>query len=131
MNENLNIELTANVVHGNGHGKTMGFPTINLDVLKSNDVQNLEHGVYAVFAYFDGKKYMGAMNYGMRPTFNISSVQMEVFLIDFDKNIYGEQIKVTIIKKIRNTLKFSDQNQLIDQITKDVETAKKILLLCL
>ena len=85
-------------------------------------------GVYAVKCYLKEEKIFGVMNIGNRPTFNdIDYIIIEVHLINFDKFIYDEQIKIKFIERIRDEQKFESRESLIRQITKDKKQAEEIL----
>lgn len=112
----------GNVIKGESRGKQLGFPTINLDLHNAD----LDFGVYAARVKVNEKQYWGAMHYGPRHTFNNEQPVMEVHLLDFDGDLYGEQVEVQVLKKIRDIKKFSNKEELIEQIKKDVETVRAL-----
>ena len=119
--------LTGNVVGGDQRGRTIGFPTANLQL---NDEYILPAlGVYAVKVYWKNEQYKGVLNFGMKPTFNKAEIVpvMEVHIIDFDKQIYGDQLSIEWVHYIRSEMKFNGINELVAQINKDKEEAKQIL----
>ncbi len=112
-------ELSGIVVHGNALGRTIGFPTANLDPVDSFKLLPA-NGVYAVKVLYAEKEYIGMMNIGFRPTMNFSDrPNLEVHILDFDKDIYGEKITVLFLSKIREEKKFSGVDQLIEQLRED------------
>ncbi len=112
------------VVHGHHTGKAIGFPTANIDTSK---VQTPGTGVYAAYVLLKGKRYRGAVNVGFNPTFNRDRLSVEVFIFDFDRKIYGEEIEVQFVDRIRSEIAFASADELVAQIRKDVETANVIL----
>ena len=118
--------LEGEVIHGSHRGHTLGFPTANLRT--ANELLP-GYGVYAVRASVDDRWLDGVASIGIRPTFDAGSVSIEVFLFDFDGDLYGRQMDVAFIKQLRGERKFPDANALVAQVRKDVEEAKKILAL--
>jgi riboflavin kinase/FMN adenylyltransferase len=121
-----NYSITGIVAKGLGLGKLLGFPTVNL---KINEIEKLipADGVYAVFVWYRGKKYLGAMNIGHRPTLGGTARTIEASLINLNRNLYGAQLKIELIERMRPERKFRDLASLSRQIKKDVEKAKEIL----
>lgn len=122
-----NYRFSGEVVHGAQRGRTLGFPTANL---KLDDPRKAipKNGVYAVSCTCSGKNQFGVMNIGFRPTFeNEREVVIEVHLIDFNKDIYGEKLSVDLIKRLRDEKKFASKDELVHQIEKDKADARKIL----
>ena len=116
--------FSGKVVSGNKLGRTIGIPTANIWVPKSNLPIR---GVYAVKAFLKGETFNGIANMGVRPTVGGTSPVLEIHIFDFNKNIYGQRIEVEFYKKIREEKKFNDLNELKDQISKDIELAKEFL----
>ena len=113
------FELSGQVVKGDQLGRTIGFPTANLEV--NSDLKLVPgNGVYAVEVIAEGKTWTGMMNIGNRPTVS-SGVQrrLEVHLIDFSGDLYGQTLKVRFLKWVRNEQKFSSVEELKDQLEKD------------
>jgi riboflavin kinase/FMN adenylyltransferase len=121
--------VVAIVIHGNKVGSTLGFPTANLD-LPREFMLIKNAGVYACFVEYGGKKYEAMANIGRRPTIGDRADDdflMEVNLFDFDGDLYGKQIRVLFIDRIRDEEKFSDLPELKEQLEKDRIRAKEIL----
>lgn len=117
------MKLTGKIIHGEGRGTLLGFPTINVE----GDFSGLETGVYAAWVEVMGKTYRGAMNYGPQPTFGDSHTRMEVFLLDFEGDLYGEEAVIRPVRKIRDTKKFASADELRAQIDQDVVRVKQVL----
>ena len=117
--------LTGEVVHGDHRGRELGFPTANLKL----DNRRLLPGdaIYAAWAIIDGVRYPTATSIGIRPTFNLEERLVEVHLIDFDQEIYGKQLCVEFVSKLRDQEKFSGIKELIHKINQDVEDSRRIL----
>lgn len=116
--------LEGRVVKGAGRGKQIGFPTANLDLNQEITVPQL--GVYITQTIYKGMKFNSITNVGMNPTFSdVNKINVETNLFDFTDDIYGENIRVNFLKKLRPEKKFESVNKLIDQIRIDVETAKR------
>jgi riboflavin kinase/FMN adenylyltransferase len=105
-------------------GKLLGFPTANINL---HDELCPKNGVYAVRVDCMEKTFQGVANIGYSPTFDDHVFSVEVHILDFDENIYGQNIRVNFVKHIRDEEKFSTISELSDQIKKDIVTARKIL----
>lgn len=118
--------VVGNVVHGHSRGKRLGFPTANL-VLKS-DFCVPPDGVYAGKAILGIRKYMCAINIGGNPTFADSdAAALEVFLMDFEGDIYGESLEVEFHARLREERTFVGEDELVRQIKSDVARARAVL----
>ncbi len=118
--------ITGVVVEGNKIGRTIGFPTANIEL--ENEYKLITaNGVYASRVEYEGVIYQGMSNIGVRPTVNHSDLTIEVNIFNFDKEIYGETISIYFVDRIRSEVKFDDLEALKDQLTLDKETVKKLL----
>ncbi len=108
----------------NRGGKLIGFPTANLNLVDELCPKN---GVYAVTVIYKNKLFNGVANIGFSPTFEDHIFTVEVHILDFNHTIYGENIKVNFIKRLRGEKKFSGISELTDQIQKDAANAAEIL----
>ncbi|MBP1933287.1 riboflavin kinase [Ammoniphilus resinae] len=116
--------LIGLVVRGKKIGRKLGFPTANLSILSPDP--HLKHGVYGVRVNIDGVEYCGVLNVGVRPSFRDGlEVSYEVFIINFNNDIYNKKINVEVCFYIRPELSFPNSGELIDQIKKDVNFAKR------
>lgn len=120
-----NHVLSGTVVIGDQRGRTLGFPTANIDV----DDQLLlpGDGIYATWAVIDGKRHRSATSIGIRPTFELSQRLVEVFVMDFSADLYGKTVGVEFIKKVRDQEKFDGLDALIKQINQDVDDCRQVL----
>jgi riboflavin kinase / FMN adenylyltransferase len=115
----------AGVVEGGaGRGTVMGYPTANI---RLDEGVTLKHGIYAVNAYMEGLKLQGAGYLGTRPTFDAGLPVLEIFLFDFDGDLYGKTMEVEFIAFIREDIKFRSMEALSVQIADDCAKAKAIL----
>jgi riboflavin kinase / FMN adenylyltransferase len=120
--------LHGKVVEGKKLGRTIGFPTANIE---SSDEYKLipGYGVYAVEVGIAGKIYQGMLNIGTRPTFNQNADQrsIEVNIFNFGEELYGSEIILYFIEKIRDEKKFEGKETLVEQLKSDREAALSIL----
>ncbi len=119
-------EISGTVIHGEKRGRTIGFPTANVD---TGQYFLPSTGVYAVYVKILDRTYEGVCNIGYKPTFHEQKLvkTVEVHLFDFDSEIYDEMLTVHWIERIRSEQKFENVQQLIDQIHQDKASAKQIL----
>ncbi|WP_424765746.1 bifunctional riboflavin kinase/FAD synthetase [Paenibacillus sp. sgz302251] len=119
-------EVTGTVVHGDGRGRTIGFPTANLEFAHPYIAPRL--GVYAITAWLDDQFYSGVLNHGLKPTFNKQDIRpvMEAHLFDFEGDIYGRQISIQFRSFIRPEQKFNSVDELVKQIELDSQKAREI-----
>lgn len=113
------FELNAKVVRGKGLGRTIGFPTANLN--PESDVKIIPGpGVYIVEVKFDDQQYEGILNIGTNPTVDDMNIQtIELHILDFSNDIYSKQIEVRFLKRLRSEHKFENIDQLVTQIKQD------------
>jgi riboflavin kinase/FMN adenylyltransferase len=115
------------VIQGDNRGKELGFPTANLN-LKDDDKLLPQIGIYAVECIVDEIKQYGLLSIGKRPTFHSSGdIVPEVYIFDFDEKIYGKEIKVNMVERIRGEEKFDSVDELVKQMNKDKEIGIEIL----
>jgi len=105
-------------------GKLLGFPTANINLY---DELRPEIGVYAVTVECKGENFKGVANIGYSPTFDDNIFTVEVHILDFEENIYGQKIRVNFIDRLRNEKKYSNISELSEQIKKDIIKAREIL----
>ena len=108
--------VTGKVVKGDGYGKKLGFPTVNLDIRCPSEIKI---GVYAGTAEFDGKKYNAGIVIG-------PSSKVEAHLIGFSGDLYGIEISLEIKKFLREYKKFDTEEELKEQIKKDLQVCKEV-----
>lgn len=117
-----NFMLTGTVVKGNSLGKTINFPTANLNIKEKYKLIP-KKGVYIVNSFLDDKLVFGMMNIGKKPTVNGKKKTIEIHFFNFDKDIYGKKIRINILKRIRNEKKFDSIKDLQNQLEEDKKTA--------
>ncbi len=120
--------IIGKVVEGSKRGHTLGFPTANLEI---SDELYPKIGVYAVEVIWDQKEYKGVANIGLNPTFQPAEGKkegpftLEVHILNFNQNIYGEEIQVNFKRRIRDEIRFDSPSHLIGQIQKDIQWAEE------
>lgn len=120
------FSIRSTVVKGAGKGKTLGFPTANLNV---DHLVLPPYGVYACKADVDGKTFAGVVNLGFAPTLRAEKkLQLEVHFFENPGELYGKTIELYLLNFLRGEKKFSSPEELKHQIKKDVEKAKKAIL---
>lgn len=118
--------LYGKVVHGDGRGHLTGIPTANIEV---NPLKLLpKRGTYASFVHFKEKRLRGVTNIGVRPTFGGDRVIPEIHVLDFEGNLYGENLKVELIEYLREEVKFNSLSHLKKQIEEDIKRAREMLI---
>ncbi len=119
-----NFFLEGIIVKGEGRGKKIGFPTANMKITKELIIP--QNSVYITKCIHEKMIYQSVTNIGYNPTFkDEQEIHVETHILDFDSDIYGEQLKVEFIKRVRNEKKFSSVNDLISQIENDVLEVKR------
>lgn len=115
--------LKGKVIHGKKIGRLIDFPTANISQSNSSSIPI--QGVYAVRVILNNKIFFGMMNIGEKPTFNDDNITMEVHIFNFQSEIYGEEVEVHFLKRIRSQHKFNTVEELKEQLQKD---KKNVLL---
>lgn len=118
--------ITGKVVYGNRIGRTIGFPTANIE-LKDEYKLISAIGVYACRVEWNGRSYQGMGNIGYRPTVDRGDLTIEVHIFDFDQEIYGEEITISFIERIRDEIKFENLSTLRQQLMVDRAKVLEIL----
>jgi riboflavin kinase / FMN adenylyltransferase len=120
-------QLTGTVVEGDHRGTVLGFPTANLSVRERLCVP--ADGIYAVWARIDGEKdaHPGAASIGVRPTFGVGRRQVETYLIGFDGDLYGHELSIEFVSRMRGEERFESSAALVTQMIEDVKAAKAVL----
>ena len=117
--------VSGEVVHGDHRGRLLGFPTANLHVW---EYQLLPlNGIYACWAYLDGKRLMAMTNIGIQPTFVGQDLKVEAYLLDFEGDIYGQTVRLDFVEWLRPEERFDNIEALIDQIKADVVRGRALL----
>lgn len=119
------FSLTGTVIQGNRKGRELGFPTANLDL--DSKMMLPGDGIYASWAVINGERLLSATSVGVRPTFGLSERLVEVYVMDFDADLYGQEISVEFVQKLRDQEKFANLEGLVRQVELDVANARLIL----
>lgn len=115
-------KITGVVVHGRKEGRKLGYPTANIQT--SIDLKDLQQGVYASRVKVLGRWYISATSYGNAPVFDFWQVVLETHILDFDKDIYDQQVELELVAFIRPVTKFDSFEALIEQIKRDCEMVR-------
>lgn len=119
-------QLSGTVSEGDKLGRTLGFPTANLEVTESLKLIPAR-GVYAVYGTVNNQRLKGMLNIGMRPTVNGLHQTIETHFFDFDQDIYHQELQLELVARLRDEQKFSGLDALKTQLGKDKDAALKIL----
>ena len=119
------FSLNGRVTSGAGRGLELGFPTANLDIVPEQALP--ADGVYATWAYIDGKAFKSMTNVGKRPTFGGSQRTVEVYVLDYHSDLYGCELRIDIMARLRSEGRFDTVDKLKKQITEDIEQGRAIL----
>ena len=111
--------ISGTVVSGEKLGRKLGYPTANISL----DHDYPLDGVYLTRTILDKKNYLSLTSIGDKPTFNGTEKLLEVFILDFDKDIYGEKLEICFLEEIRKQIKFNNQDELIKQMNEDYKYA--------
>ena len=114
--------IKGKVIHGKKLGRTIGFPTANLEF--DSKIIIPDKGVYYTNVEYNNKTYKGITSVGYNPTVNGQQLTIETYILDFDDTIYGQELKVYFIERIREEIKFNSLDELVKQIKKDENFAK-------
>ena len=119
-------KISGEVIRGEGRGRTLGFPTANLKI--GSGLLLPEKGVYLCCVSWKDRKHFGLINIGTKPTFHCSeNMSAEVFLLDFCGDIYGEELTVEFLHRIRKEVAFAEAGALTGQIKKDLKKARELI----
>jgi len=122
-----NYLLTGEIIMGQGIGRKINFPTVNLHI--AEDYKLIPHkGVYIVRANFNEKSIFGIMNIGFRPTVGGKGQTIEIHLLDFKEDLYGSNMQIEVLKRLRDEKKFESIQELAEQISKDEKSARNWLM---
>ena len=119
------FSLYGRVITGVGRGIELGFPTANLDIEPAQALP--ADGVYATWAYIGDRAYQSVTNIGKRPTFGGNERIVEVYVVDYHDNLYGDELKIDIIERLRGEKQFDTAGELKKQIAEDIKQGRAIL----
>ncbi|MXX40348.1 MAG: hypothetical protein F4Y91_05355 [Gemmatimonadetes bacterium] len=122
--ESAGVHFSGRVTRGQGRGKTLGFPTANL--LPPGE-KPLPQGVFAAEVQYPGSRVLQAVaNVGPRPTFAEATLVIELHILDFSGDLYGQNLQVALVKKLRDQRAFACPDELVGQIRKDIHQARAL-----
>lgn len=126
MTIELPLKITGKVVKGSGDGKKIGVPTANI----SPDIplDGLKEGVYTSKILITNKEYLAVTHYGPRAVFGEVHPLLEVHILDFDQDVYGERVEVELLRFQRVTMKFDSVKEMMEQIEEDISIARKLFV---
>ncbi len=117
--------FTGYVVKGDARGARLGFPTANLRL--DNPLKMLPlNGIYAVYVHLEGQPRAGLLYLGNRPTYGAGSFMIEVYIFDFDRNLYGEKLKVELVERVRGERAFANETELVAGMKADEDRGREI-----
>ena len=119
------FSMAGPVITGDRRGRTLGFPTANVNVNKT--MAHPADGIYATWALVDGERRPSATSIGVRPTFGLTERLVEVYILDFDGDLYGRELEVEFVDKLRDQETFSSLDALVEQINRDVANTRETL----
>jgi riboflavin kinase/FMN adenylyltransferase len=119
------FSLQGRVTTGAGRGLKLGFPTANLEI--DQKLALPAEGVYATWAYVDDKTYQSVTNIGRRPTFGGNGRTVEVYIFNYHSDLYGRELKINVIERLRGEKQFDSVEELKKQIAEDVKQGEAIL----
>ncbi len=117
--------LRGEVVKGQARGRELGFPTANLDLPEGQVVPG--NGIYAAMAMVDGSALPAAVSIGVRPTFEDGERVVEVHILDFGGDLYGSELAVEFVERLRDELRFDSVEELVAQMREDVDQSRQVL----
>jgi riboflavin kinase / FMN adenylyltransferase len=117
INFHFYYSINGIIIKGNKIGRTIGFPTANILPVENSLIP--KNGVYAVFVSINKIIYRGMLNIGVRPTFDLTNISIEVHLFDFNESIYDQEVTIHYVERIRDEIKFKSKEELIAQLQQD------------
>jgi riboflavin kinase/FMN adenylyltransferase len=117
--------VRGRVVHGAKRGRALGFPTINLALPRERLLPR--DGIYAMWAEMGEGRFRAAASLGVRPTFGGGERVLEAFILDFSGDLYGEEVEVSFVRRLRDEIAFASPAELAAQIARDVEETRRAL----
>lgn len=118
--------VPGRIVHGDRRGRELGYPTINVSTPPERLLPR--DGIYATWAVLGAGRHAAATSLGVRPTFGSGERLLESFLIDWSGDAYGQEVKTSFVRRLRDELRFEDADELVRQIERDVAEARSALL---
>ena len=119
------FHLRGKVITSDKRGRLLGFPTANLDLMPQQALPG--NGIYATIVHIDSRRFPAATNIGVRPTFGEGMKTVETHLLDYEGDLYGKEIKVEFVQKLRDEQRFASSEALKAQIEKDLQAVEGVL----
>ena len=119
------FSLRGTVVRGRGRGGPMGFPTANVEA--HGDMATPGDGIYAAWVHVAEASFMAATSVGARPTFDEEDRTIEAFVLDFEGNLYGKELRLEFVRRLRDQVKYDSVEALQEQVARDVEETRTTL----
>jgi len=119
------FSLRGQVTTGEGRGSSLGFPTVNLEIDPKQALP--ADGVYVTWAYVDDKAYQSVTNIGLRPTFDGKGRTVETYILNYQGNLYGHELKIDVVERLRGEKRFDTVEELKKQIAEDVKQGTAFL----
>ena len=119
--------LRGPVIHGDGRGHRIDVPTANLEIPAAKAIP--ANGIYACWAWLGAERHEAAVNIGVNPTFtpDKQTSNVEAYLLDFDRDLYGQEMRLEFVARLRDELKFPSVQALVEQIWRDVADTRAVL----
>lgn len=118
------MKYTCQTVSGKGRGKTLGFPTFNLQIPQDFSIKP---GIYAAWVWIKNHKYPGALHFGPIPAFEDSQIYLEVFVLNYSSSSPVAKLSFQLVKRLRSIRNFSSSSSLKTQISRDVDQVRILL----
>jgi riboflavin kinase / FMN adenylyltransferase len=119
------FQMRGTIAHGDKRGRLLGFPTANL--VPNPQLVVPDHGVYACHAELEGRRLAAAVSVGVRPTFKTGrGLLVEAFLLDFEGDVYGQELRLDFIERLRGEQRFDSAEALVEQMHRDVDETRRI-----
>lgn len=120
------LVVSGEVVHGDGRGATLGYPTANMDIKQE---LRPSPGVYAAWCTWEENHFPAAVNIGSVPTFKTKGdTSVEAYILDWSGDLYGENIQIEFVRRLRPEVRYDSAKELIEQIKRDVLCTREILM---
>jgi riboflavin kinase/FMN adenylyltransferase len=116
------FSLRGPVIHGAERGRTIGFPTANMAVTPDRAMP--AYGIYVTRAWIGDRAYQGATNIGIKPTFDNERPAVETYILDFEGDLYGRELRIELLHRLRGEVKFASIEELVDAIRADVDATR-------
>ena len=121
-----NLTISGTVIKGRGLGAELGVPTANIEIPEES-LDQIVPGIYASLVRLDEAEFLGATHIGKNVTLDDAEAKCETHILDFHDDIYGQEVAIELVKKIRDTIKFESLEDMTDAMKMDIAEAKEVL----